>query len=65
MDNDKELDKELGKKIMGAWHDRAQASKDHLFETDPEKAVNMYRFDPRSMEILGLDEWLRRFGSDD
>lgn len=65
MTNEENADKELKKKIMGAWHDRAQASKDHLFETDPERAVNMYRFDPRSMEILGLDEWLRRFGSDD
>jgi hypothetical protein len=58
-------DKELGDKVMGMWHDRAQAGKDHYFATDPETAALRYRYDPRSMQILGTDKWQELFGSDD
>lgn len=65
MENEKELDRELGKKLRRSRLDRHIARKDHLFETDPETAVMRYRYDKRTMDILGPDEWKRRFGSDD
>lgn len=64
-DKDMDEDKELGDKVRGMWHDRAQATKDLYFESDPDTAALRYPYDSRSMQILGTEKWQELFGSDD
>jgi len=65
MDKEKELDRELGKMLMRSRYDNLDAAKDELFKTDPEKAVMRYPYDQRTWDILGQDEWIKRFGTED
>jgi len=65
MDEDQKADKELGQTLSRSRGDRYDATKDLYFQTDPETAALRYRFDPRSMEILGPEKWQELFGSDD
>jgi hypothetical protein len=58
-------DRELGKTLARMRGDRADATKDLYFETDPETAALRYPFDKRSMEILGADKWRQLFSSDE
>jgi hypothetical protein len=50
-------DAELGKTMGRIFGDRALATKDLYFETDPQTAALRYPFDKRSIEILGLEKW--------
>jgi hypothetical protein len=65
MDDDQKADRELGNTLSRMRGTRHDATKDLYFETDPETAAIRYPFDPRSMEILGADNWKARFGSED
>jgi hypothetical protein len=65
MNEDQVADKELGDTLKRMRGDRMDATKDLYFETDPQTAALRYRYDPRSMQILGPEKWKELFGSDD
>jgi hypothetical protein len=65
MNDDQQADKELGYTLKRMRGDRMDATKDLYFETDPQTAALRYRYDPRSMEILGAAKWQELFGSED
>lgn len=65
MNDDQQADKELGDMLKRSRGDRYDATKDLYFQTDPQTAALRYRYDPRSMEILGPDKWQELFGSTD
>ena len=65
MNDDQQADKELGHTLKRMRGDRMDATKDLYFETDPQTAALRYRYDPRSMEILGAAKWQELFGSED
>lgn len=65
MDEEQKADRELGDTMKRIRGDRMDATKDLYFETDPQTAALRYRYDPRSIQILGPDKWKELFGSDD
>lgn len=65
MENEKQLDTELGQALGRMRGTRFDATKDLYFETDPQTAAIRYPYDPRSMQILGWDRWHARFGETD
>ena len=65
MSEEETADRELGRMLSRSRGDRYDATKDLYFERDPETAAIRFPFDPRSIEILGLEEWQRRFSSED
>jgi hypothetical protein len=65
MNQEEQTERELSQTLSRAWGSRIDSSKDQHFAEDPHGAALRYRYDKRSMAVLGVDEWHRLFGSED